>query len=170
MAAGEWSDWYAREDPTRWVLAEILREKAREHPDREYLKYADGPWVSYGEVNARANRIANALIARGVERGEAVSVLLPNCEEFVPVWYGILKAGAVMSPINTVYKGDFLSWTINLVESRTLIISDLYLDRLAFVAAELPLLERVIVMRTGADAGPDPALPHEPLTALRPEK
>ena len=36
------------------------------HPDREYLRYADGPWVSYGEVNARANRVANGLIARGV--------------------------------------------------------------------------------------------------------
>jgi acyl-CoA synthetase (AMP-forming)/AMP-acid ligase II len=115
VSRAEWSDWYAREDPTRWVLAEILRAKAEAHPDREYLRYGDGPWVSYGEVNARANRIANALIARGVAPGESVSVLLPNCEEFVPVWFGILKAGAVMSPINTAYKGDFLSWTISLV-------------------------------------------------------
>ena len=52
----EWSDWYAREDPTRWVLAEILRAKAAEHPDREYLRYGEGGWISYGEVNARANR------------------------------------------------------------------------------------------------------------------
>ena len=35
--------------------------------------------------------------------------MLPNCEEFIPVWFGILKAGAVMSSINTAYKGDFLS-------------------------------------------------------------
>ena len=81
----------------------------RSTPDRDYLKFADSPWLSYGEVNARANRIANALLARGVERGESVSVMLPNCEEFLPVWYGILKAGAVMSSINTAYKGDFLS-------------------------------------------------------------
>ncbi len=59
-----------------------------------------------------------------MEPGESVSVMLPNCEEFVPVWYGILKAGAVMSSINTAYKGDFLSWTINLVEARKLVISD----------------------------------------------
>jgi crotonobetaine/carnitine-CoA ligase len=96
-----------------------------------------------------------------------VSVLLPNCEEFVPVWYGILKAGAVMSPINTAYKGEFLSWTINLVESRVLVIADVYLDRLALVAGELPRLERVIVLETGAEgAGPEPSLPWEPLPAL----
>jgi crotonobetaine/carnitine-CoA ligase len=162
----EWSDWYAKEDPTNWILAKVLRDRAEAHPDRDYLKFADNPWVSYGEVNSRANRVANALLARGVEKGESVSVMLPNCEEFLPVWYGILKAGAVMSSINTAYKGDFLSWTINLVEAKKLIISDTFLDRLDFIAKELPLLEHVIVMQTGAQEGPDPSLKWEPLTAL----
>ena len=162
----EWSDWYAKEDPTKWVLAEVLKRRATETPDREYLKFADNPWVSYGEVNARSNRVANALIARGVQPGESVSVMLPNCEEFLPVWFGILKAGAVMSSINTAYKGDFLSWTINLVESKKLFISDVFLDRLDLVKGELPLLEHVIVMKTGAQEGPDPSLEWEPLEAL----
>jgi len=163
----DWSDWYAKEDPTKWVLAEILKKRASETPDREYLKFADNPWVSYGEVNARANRVANALIARGVQPGESVSVMLPNCEEFLPVWYGILKAGAVMSSINTAYKGDFLSWTINLVEAKKLVISDLYLDRLDLIKDELPLLEHVVVMQTGNQAGPDPAKwKWEPLSEL----
>ena len=162
----EWSDWYAREDPTTWVLAEVLKRRAAEHPDRDYLKFADAPWVSYGEINARANRVANALVARGVAPGESVSVMLPNCEEFIPVWFGILKAGAVMSSINTAYKGDFLSWTINLVEAKKLVISDEYLDRLDLIKAELPLLEHVIVWDSGKREGPDPALAHEPLAEL----
>ena len=162
----EWSDWYAREDPTTWVLAEVLKRRAAEHPERDYLKFADGPWVSYGEINARSNRIANALIGRGVEPGESVSVMLPNCEEFIPVWFGILKAGAVMSSINTAYKGDFLSWTINLVEAKVLVISDEYLDRLDLIKADLPALERVVVWESGKAEGPDPALPHEPLSEL----
>ena len=88
-------------------------------------------------------------------------MLLPNCAEFVPVWFGILKAGAVMSPINTAYKGDFLSWTISLVEARTLVVADAYLDRLALVAADLPLLERC---RAGPDGrrGRRPATPRCP--------
>jgi crotonobetaine/carnitine-CoA ligase len=163
----EWSDWYATEDPTTWVLAQILRERAQAHPDREYLRYEGGAWMTYGEMNARANRIANGLIARGVTPGESVSVMLPNCEEFLQAWFGILKAGAVMSSINTAYKGDFLSWTINLVEARTLFIADAFLDRLAFIAAELPLLEQVIVVPTAAGrAGPDPSVRVETLASL----
>jgi crotonobetaine/carnitine-CoA ligase len=92
--------------------------------------------------------------------------MLPNCEEFLPVWYGILKAGGVMSSINTAYKGDFLSWTINLVEARTLIISDQYLDRLDLIKGELPKLERVVVLASAKQEGPDPSLPFEPLQAL----
>ena len=167
---GEWSDWYSREDPTKWVLAEVLKRRATEHPDRDYLKYADNPWVSYGEVNARSNRVANALLARGLQKGESVSVLLPNCEDFLPVWYGILKAGGVMSSINTAYKGDFLSWTINLVESRTLFIADSHLDRLDLVKAELPHLKHVIVLQTGTPEGPQPdskIFTSEPFEALQ---
>jgi carnitine-CoA ligase len=166
---GEWSDWYNHEDPTKWVLAEVLRQRAEATPDRDYLKFADNPWVSYGEVNARANRVANALVQRGLHKGESVSVLLPNCEEFLPVWYGILKAGGVMSSINTAYKGDFLSWTINLVESKTLFVADSHLDRLDLVKSELPHLKHVIVLDTGAKEGPDPdskVFTSEPFEAL----
>ncbi|MDX6644422.1 MAG: hypothetical protein QOK40_149, partial [Miltoncostaeaceae bacterium] len=42
--ATEWSDWYTREDPSTWVLPQILRRRAEEHPDRDYLKFADHPW------------------------------------------------------------------------------------------------------------------------------
>ena len=153
---GDWSDWYAKADPTEWVLPKVLRARAEANPDRDYLKFADNPWISYGEVNARSNRVGNALIDRGVEKGESVSVMMPNCEEFLPVWYGTIKGGGVMSSINTAYKGDFLSWTINLVESKKLFISDIYLDRLDFIKDELPKLEHVIVMETGNQEGPDP--------------
>lgn len=162
----DWSEWYRKEDPTTWVLAEILARRAEEHPDRDLLKFADRPWISYGEVNARSNRVANGLIARGVEQGESVSVMLPNCEQFLPVWYGILKAGAVMSSINTAYKGDFLSWTLNLVEARKLVISDQYLDRLDLIKDELPKIEHVIVMETDTREGPDPSVGWETLPAV----
>jgi crotonobetaine/carnitine-CoA ligase len=162
----DWSDWYTKEDPSTWVLAEILRGRAQATPDRQFLKFADEPWISYGTVNSQANQVANALVARGVQPGESVSVMLPNCAEFLPVWFGILKAGAVMSSINTAYKGDFLSWTINLVEAKKLVIADIYLDRLDLIKAELPKLEHVIVMATDAQQGPDPALTWEPLAGL----
>ncbi len=163
---GDWSDWYMHEDPTKWVLPEILTSRATEYPDRDFLKFGSDPWISYGEVNARSNRVANALIARGVQPGESVSVMLPNCAAFLPVWFGILKAGAVMSSINTAYKGDFLAHTINLVDSKKLIIADTWLDRFDTIASRLHTLEHVIVMEAADAAGPAPTLPHEPFSVL----
>ena len=163
---GDWSDWYMKEDTTTWVLPEILKRRATEHPDREFLKFGKSDWISYGQVNADSNRVANALIARGVQPGESVSVMLANCAEFLPVWFGILKAGAVMSSINTAYKGDFLAHTINLVDSKKLIIADTWLDRLDTIAPRLGKLEHVIVMATDAPTGPAPKLPSEPMAAL----
>jgi crotonobetaine/carnitine-CoA ligase len=162
----EWSDWYRREDPTGWVLPSLLRRRAEEHPDRDYLRVAEGPWLSYGEMNARANRVANALVARGLVLGETVSTMLPNCEENLAVWFGIQKAGGVQCPINLAYRGGFLSWVVNLPRSRFLVIADSHLGMLEQVAAELASLERVFVHATGAQDGPDPALPWEPLTEL----
>ncbi len=163
----EWSDWYRQEDPTGWVLPRILRERAEAHPDRDYLRFGTGAWLSYGEVNARANRIANALLARGLRTGEAVSMLMPNCEDNLPTWFGIQKAGGVQCPINTAYRGDFLAWVLNLPASRFLIISDEFLDRLDRIAAEIPHLEHVIVWHSAEPSGPDPGVRWEPFDALR---
>ncbi len=162
----EWSDWYLRENPREWILSDILRRRADEHPDREYLRYGDGPWISYGLIDEQVDRVANGLARLGVTKGDSVSVMLPNCAEYVPIWFGILRAGGVMSPINTAYKGDFLSWTISLVEARILVISDQYLDRLELVIGELPLLERVVVVPSDAPSGPDPSVAWTPFAEV----
>ncbi|MEI7794420.1 MAG: AMP-binding protein [Thermoleophilia bacterium] len=162
----EWSDWYAKEDPTGWVLPRILRDRAQTHPDRPYIRFGEAEWVTYGEINARANRIANALIARGLQKGECVSTLMPNSVDQVALWFGILRAGGVQSPINLAYRGDFLSWVINLPESRFLVISDDLLDRLDKVADELPLLEHVFLWSSDAPNGPNPKVNFEPFAVL----
>jgi acyl-CoA synthetase (AMP-forming)/AMP-acid ligase II len=116
--------------------------------------------VTYGEINARANRIANALIARGLQKGECVSTLMPNSIDQVALWFGILRAGGVQSPINLAYRGDFLSWVINLPQSRFLVISDDLLDRL--VQADLKkkaMDEFLLKLRKKATLNyPDPSL------------
>ena len=154
----EWSDWYRREDPAGWVLPSILRARAAEHPDRDFLRVGAGDWLSYGEMDARASRVANAFIARGLLTGEAVSTLLPNIEENLAVWFGIQKAGGVQCPINLAYRGDFLSWVLNLPRSRFLVVGDDHLDWLAKIAGDLAHLEHVVVVPTGKRQGPDPSV------------
>jgi carnitine-CoA ligase len=162
----EWSDWYTKDDATGWVLPRILRDRAAAHPDRPYIRFGEGEWVTYGEIDARADRIANALISRGLQKGETISTLMPNSVDQVALWFGILRAGGVQSPINLAYRGDFLSWVINLPQSRYLVISDDLLDRLDHVAAELPVLEHVFIWDSGQRNGPDPAVRHEPFDVL----
>ena len=164
----EWSDWYRHEDPTTWVLPTILRSRAAAHPERDYLGVDGGPWLSYAQVDAAVDRVAGALAARGIGPGDTVATLLPNCVENVLVWFGILRAGARQCPINTAYRGDFLSWAINLPRARTLVVADHVLDRLEAVADELPLLERVIVHATpaGPSGSPPSGLATEHLADL----
>ncbi len=162
----EWSDWYRHEDPREWVLPRVLRARAEATPDRDYFRFGAGPWRSYGWMDQESNRVANGLLARGLGQGDCVSVLLPNCDESLPTWFGILRAGGVQSPINTAYLGDFLSWVINLPKSRFLVISDEFLTRLALIQDELPHLERVFVWESGRRDGPDPVFPWEPLSTL----
>jgi len=162
----EWSDWYRREDPTGWVLPAILRARAAEHPDRDFLRVGDGGWLSYGEMDARASRVANAFIARGLRKGEAVSTILPNIEENLAVWFGIQKAGGVQCPINLAYRGDFLSWVLNLPRSRFLVVGDDHLEWLAKIMGDLAHLEHVIVVPTGTREGPDPGVRWETFEAF----
>jgi crotonobetaine/carnitine-CoA ligase len=153
----EWSDWYLREDPTGWVLPAILRRRAEEHPDRDFMRFGSDPWLSYAEIDLRANRVANALIARGLHKGEAVSTIMPNVEQNLAAWFGIQRAGGVQCPINLAYRGMFLSWVLNLPQSRFLIVGDDHLAWLDAVKDDLAHLEHVIVVPTGDRHGPDPA-------------
>jgi len=162
----EWSDWYRHEDPTEWVLPRILAKRAEATPDRPYYRFGDGEWITYGGMRARSNRVANALIRHGVSTGDVVSTLLPNMEPHLEIWFGILASGATQCPINTAYRGDFLSWAINLPQSRMLVIGDGFLEELDGVIDELPKLERVVVVPTGARRGPDPRRPWETLEAF----
>jgi carnitine-CoA ligase len=161
VADGEWSDWYRREDPTRWVLPQVLRERAEAHPDRPYYRYGRGSWITYAGMLGRANRVANAVRRHGLGEGDVVSTLLPNMEPHLEIWFGILAAGATQCPINTAYRGDFLSWAVNLPQSRMLIVGDDHLEDLDRVMDDLPRLERVVVVPTGRREGPDPRRPWE---------
>ncbi|MEO7061211.1 MAG: AMP-binding protein, partial [Lapillicoccus sp.] len=73
-------------------LATILRETAKTSPDRDVLRFASGS-MTYAQLDAASTRCAAGLRARGLGRGAAVAVQVPNLPEFVIAWFGILKAG-----------------------------------------------------------------------------
>lgn len=84
-------------------LALLLEDSARNHADHPAVVFGDRQWT-YAELNAAANRVANLLVARGVRPGDRVALCAPNLPAFPIVYFGILKAGAVVVPVNVLLK------------------------------------------------------------------
>ena len=62
--------------------------------------------LTWGEFEVKANRFANLLLTRGIKKGDKVAILLMNCLDWLPIYFGILKAGAVAVPLNFRYTAE----------------------------------------------------------------
>lgn len=133
-----------------FVLGDLLRTRARTHRAETFLQFADGE-ISYGEVDAMADRLAQGLAAMGLGRGAHVGMMLPNCADFLYVIFALARLGAVAVPVNTAYRGELLRHVLDSADVATLLIDAPYADRLPPLADRLPGLDRVIV-RTEASA------------------
>ncbi|OCC13783.1 long-chain fatty acid--CoA ligase [Streptomyces sp. PTY087I2] len=85
-------------------LSVLLEDAARTHPDRDAVVLGTTR-LTYAQVEAAANRVANLLVDRGIRPGDKVALSCPNVLCFPIVYYGILKAGAVVVPLNILLKG-----------------------------------------------------------------
>jgi crotonobetaine/carnitine-CoA ligase len=133
------------------VLGKVLRSRAETHRDVTFLKFRDGD-LTFGEVDVAADRYARGLAAEGVQRGDHVAVMLPNCAEFVPVIMALARLGAIAVPVNTAYRGELLRHVLDSADVTTLLIDAEYVDRLPPLATEVPRLARLVVR------GSEPAL------------
>ncbi len=84
-------------------LSTILETSAREYPEKEAIVFKDKR-IKYEEVNGAANAVANALLEAGIQKGDKVALMCPNLPYFPIAYYGILKAGAVVVPLNVLLK------------------------------------------------------------------
>jgi long-chain acyl-CoA synthetase len=84
-------------------LAMLLEDSAREEPQRDAIVGSDTR-LSYAGLNAAANQVANLLVQRGIQKGDKVAISCPNLPFFPIVYYGILKAGATVVPLNVLLK------------------------------------------------------------------
>ena len=85
-------------------LASILEATTETYPERDAIVFGETR-LSYAQVNGAANQVANLLVERGIEPGDKVALSCPNLPYFTIVYYGILKAGATVVPLNVLLKG-----------------------------------------------------------------
>ena len=100
-------------------LASVLVESARNHPDRPALRLDDAE-VSYKMLDEGTARVAALLKQKGVEPGDRVGIMLPNVPYFALVYYGILRAGGVVVPMNVLLKGREVSFYLRDPEAKVL--------------------------------------------------
>ena len=93
-------------------LAMVLEDSARNYPDRDAVILGDNK-LTYAQVNAGANQVANLLVSKGIEPGDKVALSCPNLPYFPIVYFGILKAGAVVVPLNILLKGREVAYHLN---------------------------------------------------------
>lgn len=81
----------------------LLTRTATRYPARTAIVFG-GDRISYAELDAASNRVANLLTERGVRPGDKVALSCPNVPQFTAIYFGILKAGAVVVPLNVLLK------------------------------------------------------------------
>ena len=107
----------------------------RSRPDEPYRRE-----MTWGQFDKKANRFANLLLSRGVKRGTKVGILLMNCLEWLPIYFGVLKAGCLAVPLNFRYSSDEIQYCLDLADVEVLVFGPEFIDRLEPI---LPALDRV---------------------------
>ena len=93
--------------------------------------------LSYRDLSFRCNQYARWGLAQGLKRGDAVCLMMPNCAEYMAVWLGLSRIGAVAALINTNLAGDALAHSINIVAPQALIVGADLAPRVWAVRAQL---------------------------------
>ncbi|MBO4352660.1 MAG: acyl--CoA ligase, partial [Eggerthellaceae bacterium] len=136
----------ARQWPDEVALIEVnpeIRDR-RGKTWREYELVETNPTKRYRRdmtwkvFNDRANRFAHLLIDAGVERNTKVGILMMNCLEWLPVYMGVLKSGAISVPMNYRYDAAEIKYCLELAEVEVLIFGPEFIGRIEAIVDQIP--------------------------------
>lgn len=131
--------------PNDVALVELnpeIQEKSR-RTWREYALVEGNPLchyrreISWRVFDEKANRVANMLLARGIKKGDKVGILLMNCLEWLPIYFGILKTGALAVPLNYRYTAEEIKYCVDLAEVNILLFGPEFIGRVEEIADEI---------------------------------
>src|SRR5580765_1122793 len=153
------------------TLPSILEYAAQYHPDREVVdRMVEGPIHRYGYADAlaRTKRMANALIAMGVQPGDRVATLAWSTHRHFERYFAVTGIGAVLHTINPRLHADQMVWVANHAEDSFLFFDNTFAGQVADLSPRLPLMNTFGAMTDRANLpadGPTEALAYEDLIA-----
>jgi long-chain acyl-CoA synthetase len=134
-------------------LRELIERRASHTPDKTFLiSEADGRRYTYAQINAAANATARLLTARGIKRGDVVSLLMPNSAEYVIAYFACFKLGALAGPVNSLLKPQELAYQLANSEAKALLVHSEFQQKIEAIRASLPELRHVITFDDEAEA------------------
>jgi long-chain acyl-CoA synthetase len=155
--------------------ADILSKTAERYPENEAVifsspnrlanetelrKFENEKYVnlSYRELEALVNALANALLDLGIQKGDRVCLLMTNRPEFIVSWFALAHVGAIISPMNPSFKEREVAYQLSNCEAAAVIVQHELLSLVERVRAQTPALKHVIVV--GAEQLPLPSYMH----------
>ena len=130
------------------------RDKALTWWDFNLIESAspDAPYrreMSWKDFDRRANRFANLLLSRGLKKGTKVAILLMNCIEWLPIYFGILKAGCLAVPMNYRYSADEIKYCLDLADVEVLVFGPEFVSRMDTISDQIPGVKMFFVGKNG---------------------
>jgi crotonobetaine/carnitine-CoA ligase len=140
------------------ILADLIAARAARNPDFPVLTFEcpgkEDEVRTFAALFERANRLATALIARGIERGDRFGLMMRNHPEFVEAMVAASICAAVFVPIDPRTKGEKLAYTLRNSGCKGMVIADYNLAQLEEVRAQLPDLSFVLALESGEEEAP----------------
>lgn len=126
----------------------LIQRAVREYPDRIALVYKDTR-RTFEELNTRVNRLANALLELGINKGDRVGMLLRNCGEFIETDFALSKTGIVRAPLNARLTGSDHEFMLNDSGADTLIFGESFTDTVQAIKSNLKTVKRFVRVSEG---------------------
>lgn len=127
-------------------VPELLQARVIANPTKEFLlSEADGRSYTYERFNDAVDRVAAMLQAKGLHRGDVVSLLMPNSVEYVIAYFACWRLGALAGPINSLLKSQEIAYVMSNSEAKALLVHSQFLPIIETVGEQAPELSSVIV-------------------------
>ena len=128
------------------IIGEILARNARMYTDETALVERDPAnnlrrVITWKDFDDMANRTANALIAKGVKKGDKVIHLMMNCLEWLPIYFGILRTGAWAVPLNFRFLANDIQYCAEIAEAKAMIFGEEFIDRINTIRDDLTTIK-----------------------------
>jgi long-chain acyl-CoA synthetase len=127
------------------TLRKLVESQAEKLKDKVFLYWKDIT-VSYSQLNEFTNKVANFLYDLGIRKGDKVSVYLPNMPEYVYLYLGIPKLGAVTGPVNALFKPREVKFVVGHSEAKAIVTIPKFMDIINQIKEDLPDLKHIIVI------------------------